>query len=396
MSDLTPANLPIPMPLLPKWDPWILKDGDVYRLFYLSGRTDQEPWWKTSWICEAQSLDMRTWEHLGPVLEPLVDKGWESGRLFAGSAYQESQVSYLFYSAASEQDIAEETIGLAISLDGLQWKRFDRPLLAFDRDNVVVAGYAGRSNWSDHLHWRDPYVVYEPESRRYYLFFCASLTGQARYQGGVGLAVADQLAGPYKLLPPAAGPSIGLGIADSGLADSGTAGSGIALGDGLVEPVSGELPGDEAIQQDHWPFYHLERPQVIFFKGQYHLFFSCFKAFVNPRWLEKIGVDKVTDSTLYWYVSDHITGPFEPSSDLPVVPGSEVTGLYGTTFTHLPNFESWAQMSQAGDGGNAVEMTVLGWYYKDYRLAVEQEFVGCWDDEGLRILAMAEQIKESG
>jgi beta-fructofuranosidase len=26
------------------WDPWILKDGDVYRMFYLKGVEGQTPW----------------------------------------------------------------------------------------------------------------------------------------------------------------------------------------------------------------------------------------------------------------------------------------------------------------------------------------------------------------
>ncbi|NJM99357.1 MAG: beta-fructosidase [Phormidesmis sp. RL_2_1] len=341
------------MPYAPCWDPWILKDKDRYRLFYLSGRTDQEPWWKTSWICEAQSSDMRHWEHLGPILQPLNNQGWESGRLFAGSAYKEADTYYLFYSAACESDISAEAIGLATSTDGLVWQRLAHPLLSLDQPSAN-ARYAGRCNWSDHLHWRDPYVVKDAVTQRYYLFCCASLTGQSRYQGGVGVAIAHHIAGPYQLLPPVAGPGIVTAQPDS---------------EHNVEP-------DDS---DRWPFYHLERPQVIYFQGQYHLFFSCFKEFVNPLWLAQVGADRVSDSTLYWYVSDAITGPFKPTSLLPVVPGSEITGLYGTTFSPLPTLESWQQLSDASD----IEMTVLGWYSKDYRLAVTGEFYGIWNSSKL-------------
>ncbi len=342
--------------LSPCWDPWILKDEEIYRLFYLSGRTDQDPWWKTSWICEAQSSDMLHWKHFGPVLEPLMNEGkaegWESGRLFAGSAYKEEDTYYLFYSAARESDISGEAIGLATSADGLHWQRLSHPLLSFQEnfsdEPSSDLGYAGRCNGSNHLHWRDPYVVKEhvvkeSATGQYYLFFCASLTGKSFYQGGVGVAVASHIAGPYRLLPPVVGPDVDA--------------------------------------TESWPFYHLERPQVIYFQEKYHLFFSCFKEFVNPLWLEKIGSHNVTDSTLYWYISDNITGPFEPADSLSVVPGSEVSGLYGTTFSPLPALD-WQQMSSA----SRVEMTVLGWYSKDYRLAIAREFRAVWTASSLKIV----------
>ncbi|MEL7224883.1 MAG: glycoside hydrolase family 68 protein, partial [Cyanobacteria bacterium J06576_12] len=289
---------------LPRWDPWILPDGDGYLLFYLSGRTDEDPWWKTSWICGGYSQNGKHWHHSGPVIEPLPNQGWESGRIFAGSAYKENDRYYLFYSAASEDDIANEAIGLATSQDGKSWQRALQPLLSW-KDSVNIrssggVGYAGRCNWDNHLHWRDPYVVKSAADEKYYLFFCTSLTGAERYQGGLGIAIADKINGPYQLLPPAAGP----GIASN----------------------------TNSAETELWPFYHLERPQVIFFQGRYHLFFSCFKESINPLWLAEIGENKVSDSTLYWYVSEKITGPFHPANDLPVVPGSESTELYGTTF----------------------------------------------------------------
>jgi hypothetical protein len=366
----------MPNPLsshIPCWDPWILKDRDIYRLFYLSGRTDQEPWWKTSWICEARSSDMRQWQHLGPILQPLNNQGWESGRLFAGSAYKEADTYYLFYSAACESDIATEAIGLATSTDGINWQRLEHPLLSFQPDTSLnfvskapdLGIYAGRDSQSNHLHWRDPYVVKDPLTQQYYLFFCASVMAaaseQSFYQGGVGVAmakpskgIANHIGGPYQLLSPAAGPGITTTDADT------------------------------------WPFHHLERPQIIYFQGQYHLFFSCFKDFVNPRWLSRIGANRVSDSTLYWYVSDSITGPFEPSSPVPVVPGSESTGLYGTTFSPLPLLENWQQIHHASE----VQLAVLGWYAKDFRLAIAREFYGIWNFSGskssLKIVADSE------
>ena len=49
------------------WDPWILKDGDIYRLFYLQGLEGQIPWWTISKICGAISTDMKHWQDLGTI-----------------------------------------------------------------------------------------------------------------------------------------------------------------------------------------------------------------------------------------------------------------------------------------------------------------------------------------
>ncbi|KPQ33908.1 MAG: Glycosyl hydrolases family 43 [Phormidesmis priestleyi Ana] len=397
----------------PQWDPWILKDKDFYRLFYLSGRTDQEPWWKTSWICEARSSDAVHWEHRGPVLQPLDDQGWESGRLFAGSLSKENNTYYLFYSAASAADISGEAIGLATSTDGVSWQRLAQPLLAEKKllldaclpaetptsmPAKIVEGYAGRCNWSKHLHWRDPYVIKATvkgsETQKYYLFFCASLTGKFLYQGGLGLAVAEKIDGPYQLLPPAAGPGISPNFASGTSPDI----SERATSEDLLPMASSISPNspsplassiESPIEKDasaSWPFYHLERPQIIYFQDKYHLFFSCFKEFVNPTWLKTIGAEKVTDSTLYWFVSDSVTGPFEPSSSLPVVPGSEATGLYGTTFSPLPMVDDWTEMSALGKANGEVHLTVLGWYHQDYTLAIAGEFRAIWNASGLKII----------
>lgn len=357
----------------PRWDPWMLWDGERYHLYYLSGQVDQAPWWKISWICGAQSIDGCQWSHLGQVLAPLKNEGWESGRIFAGSTYQNNSAEgskedkyYLFYSAAGKDDIANEAIGLATSADGVNWQRTQQPLLSWkDAVDIVTpmgVGYAGRCNWAGHLHWRDPYVVKVPgekmpEENKYYLYFCTSLTDAERYQGGLGVAIADQLDGPYQLLPPAAGP----GISTTGSTAGSTEGS------------------------DLWPFYHLERPQVVAAWGRYHLFFSCFKESVNPLWLRTVGEDNVSDSTLYWYVADQPTGPFRPVSDLPVVPGSESTGLYGTTF--FPELGDWGPLAQAAASNlDKIEMRVLGWYYQDFRLAIANEFSAVWTQQQLTIV----------
>lgn len=78
------------------WDQWILKDGDVYRMFYLRGTPETIPWWASGKICGAISSDMKHWQDIGTILEPEPANYWESGRMCAGCTYKEDGISHLF------------------------------------------------------------------------------------------------------------------------------------------------------------------------------------------------------------------------------------------------------------------------------------------------------------
>jgi beta-fructofuranosidase len=308
------------------WDPWILKDGDVYRLFYLRGLEGQTPWWTISKLCGAISTDLIHWQDLGTILEPNLANDWESGRISAGCTYKEDGIYYLFYSAGGNEGIhlKNEAIGLATSSDGQHFSRYYNSYLLQPKDED---SWYGRCNWTGHFHWRDPYIFKDVKTGSYYMFICASSQTPGNFQGCIGLAVADKISGPYKLLSPAV-----------------------------------QVPVDTA---DEWPYYHLERPQVIYKGGKYHLFFSCFKMFMNPRWLQKVNSKRVTNSSLYWYVSDTVEGPYQPiNNDNFIVTGSEKTGMYGTNFL---------QVSTAPE-----EWIAYGWYHRLHTLAVSQAFRVDW------------------
>lgn len=311
------------------WDPWLLKDGDLYRMFYLQGLAGQTPWWFVSHIGGAISTDLEHWKDLGTLLEPNLNHPWEAGRVCAGCAYKEDGTYYLFYSAGGTEmpHLKNEGIGLAVSQDGVQFERVsDRPLLIPDETDSWYA----RCNSGGHFHWRDPYVFKDHD--KYYLFICASVRVPGDFQGSVGIAVADRIEGPYKILPPA----IDL--------------SGSALED--------------------WPYYHLERPQVIYRDGKYHLFFSCFKQFFNQKWLKT--KQRVTNSSLYWYISNRVTGPYKPiDPDDFIVKGSEKTGIYGTNFLQLST--------------DPEEFIAYGWYHRLHTLEVSKTFRVKWDSPGTTI-----------
>jgi beta-fructofuranosidase len=76
------------------WDPWLLKDGDLYRLFYLQGVEGQTPWWIASHICGAVSTDLNHWEDLGILITPNPEQPLESGRISAGCALKENDTLY--------------------------------------------------------------------------------------------------------------------------------------------------------------------------------------------------------------------------------------------------------------------------------------------------------------
>ncbi|GAB1538691.1 hypothetical protein NUACC21_13550 [Scytonema sp. NUACC21] len=325
------------------WDPWILKDGDVYRLFYLEGVEGQIPWWTISKISGAISTDLEHWEDLGTILEPEPANDWESGRVCAGCAYKEDGIYYLFYSAGGKEPphLKNEGIGLATSTDGIHFSRYSpHPLLIPENND----SWYGRCNWTGHFHWRDPYIFKDEQTGNYYMFICASSQAPGNFQGCIGLAVADKISGPYKVLAPAV---------------------------------------DVPVDVDNWPFYHLERPQVIYKNGKYNLFFSCFKQYFNPKWLESVKHKRVTTSSLYWYISDNITGPYKPiDNDEYIVKGSEKTGMYGTNFLLISE--------------DPEEYIAYGWYHKLHTLEVHGGYRVNWRNTDYPSLGIKGSLHNDG
>jgi len=318
-----------------KWDPWICKDGDIYRLFYLMAPkpTPETDFWSQGTIYGAISKDLRTWEPTGVMLAPNVENEWESGRMLAGSTYKQDGMYYLFYGASgSGKSLKNERIGLATSTDGVNWQRASNDYF-FSEDEW--SQWYGRQIDSGHFHWRDPYIVRDPHSGKYCMFITAHLRHDtsSRYQGCIALATADEFTGPYALQPPVAGPKI----------------SGI----------------------EHWPFTEMERPQVIYRHGKYHLFCSCWLWNLNPEWLKQVRGDRLRESSLYWFVADRITGPYQPVSDFPVVPGSKETGMYATNFL---------------DPADPGESIAFGWNHRIYTLEVFSRFDVSFDRDSIQIV----------
>jgi beta-fructofuranosidase len=296
--------------------------------------TPEIDFWSQGTIYGAVSKDLQDWETTGVVLSPNLENEWESGRIMAGSTYQKDGIYYLFYSASGGGELLKnERIGLAISIDGLNWQRSSSDYF-FSEDEW--SQWYGRQIDTGRFHWRDPYIVQDHVSGKYCMFITAHLKHDSLslYQGCVALATADEFAGPYTLQPPVAGPKI----------------SGI----------------------DNWPFIEMERPQVIYRHGKYHLFFSCWLWNLNPRWMKQVRGYRLRESSLYWFVADHITGPYQPASNFPVVPGSTQTGMYATNF--LAN-------SKDRD-----EYYAFGWNHRIFTLQTSRLFKVQFEDDFMKIV----------
>ena len=119
---------------------------------------------------------------------------------------------------------------------------------------------------------------------------------------------------------------------------------------------------------EDWPYYHLERPQVIYKNGKYYLFYSYFKMLMNPKWLQKVKHKRVTNSSLHCYISDRIDGAYEPiNQDDLIVKWSEKTGMYGTNFLKTST--------------EPEEFIAYGWYHRLHALAISPTFRVIWKNK---------------
>ncbi|NEQ24715.1 MAG: hypothetical protein F6K28_37535, partial [Microcoleus sp. SIO2G3] len=99
--------------------------------------------------------------------------------------------------------------------------------------------------------------------------------------------------------------------------------------------------------------------------------FSCFRIYLNPVWLGQVNSRRITNSTLYWYVSDAVTGPYRsifadesPGGGVAIVPGSDRVGMYGMNF--LPTND------------RLDEFIAYGWYHRLHTLGVSPALRASW------------------
>lgn len=292
------------------WDAMVCRSGDRLWLHYLTGPGDADPFYAVGEWHGAYSDDGgQRWQAIGPITQPWG--GWAGGRILAGCVREVAGRFYQFYGGSPPRPRwNHEQIGLAWSVDGTTWERSPEPFWASAAEQAQFDRFYKREPHAAMIkqigeafcHRRDPFVLHDPRSNRYYLYFTAALQSTHDYfHGGLGLATATAIEGPYELQAPAAAP--------------------ICTAASATEPAASA-------------FYELERPQVLQQDGRYHLFFGCWHHNLHPDWRDRYQ-PPASSSTIYWLTATDPAGPFLPTSDRPWVLGSDRTGLYGVQWVEL-------------------------------------------------------------
>lgn len=254
-------------------DPWLLWDGHVYRLYYLAGLWD-EP---SRSIHTAHSTDLITWHYDGTIItapDATISFGGGTTRII-------NNLYHLYYSVRQQTDAGDrETIALATSPDSLTWEIINRDAIALDPQH-----YAPQ-------HWQNPNFFVDPKTNKTYFFLGASAAscGDSDYRGCVAMAVGDRNSTSLTTLPP----------------------------------VLLQLAGKDGSSA----FGRIDRPQITLANHQYYLTFSCPNDRLHPDWRSRLVPRRLSESSMFCYVSDSITGPYRPfPEDEPFVWGSERTRL---------------------------------------------------------------------
>lgn len=279
-----------------------LKEGDtVYRLFHLDAPKTDDPEARhdKAQVRQAVSTDMKNWKDVDYALKSGPEGSWDDGPVWTGNVYKNDKGEYLFfYTGRNHRDGQMQRIGLAKSKDGVQWDRSDKPLLEPDGRY-----YETTEDSPIYKAWRDPCVVKDEQSGKYLMYFTAKTKeGDEKYKGCIGVAVADNLEGPYESLPPVLAPG---------------------------------------------KFAQMEVPQIIQRNDKVYLFFGSMEKDYSPDWAKETGG---AQSGLHCYVGDSLTGPFEPLNGDGIVTGSK-DNLYTVKLVDDPQRPG--------------EFVAYGWYMED-------------------------------
>ncbi|MFB6286145.1 MAG: glycosyl hydrolase family 32 [Candidatus Bipolaricaulia bacterium] len=184
------------------WDFWLLRNDELYHLFYLRAPRDVEPEQRhfVARVGHATSRDLVNWRDEGVVLEPGPTGAWDEAAIWTGSVIAHGDQFHMLYTAI-QLDGANviQRIGLASSNDLHRWhKHPDNPVLEAD-----PRWYELEDESSHHERaWRDPYVVYRPTEDLFYAAITARQnSGPQDGRGCIALARSTDLR-EWEVRPP--------------------------------------------------------------------------------------------------------------------------------------------------------------------------------------------------
>ena len=259
------------------WDSWLIKDNNKFHIFYLQAAPSKDPKERhDSYITigHAVSDDLTHWKELPVALRPGESDSWDNLALWTGSVIKKDGKYFIFYTGRNKNADKKwiQKIGLAISYDLIKWdKSKNNPILEAQKYYYI-------DNQKNKLGkigaWRDPFVLQDPKSHKYYMTISAREKNKGReYNGCVAIAESNNLV-DWKILPPIFSPGI---------------------------------------------YDEIETTQVIFHKGFCYLFFSTHASNYEPEFAEING----SFGGLHCYYSKNLLGGYKPVNNNGVVLGNE-------------------------------------------------------------------------
>lgn len=169
------------------WDFWFAEDGDDVHVFFLHAPRDVgHPDLRHSHarIGHAVSRDLRSWEVLPTALRPGPTGAFDDLATWTGSVVLVDGRWHMFYTGISTREQgAVQRIGLATSDDLVGWQRQGVLVEADPRWYEKL----GRDHHEEA--WRDPWVFWDEDSRRFHMLVCARANhGPADGRGVIGHA----------------------------------------------------------------------------------------------------------------------------------------------------------------------------------------------------------------
>lgn len=189
------------------WDFWLIFEAPDYHLFHLQAPrsiSDPELRHNLATIGHAVSSDLRDWRDKGEVLGPGASGEWDDLSVWTGSVIKKGELYLMLYTGRcrAEQGTIQR-IGLARSEDLYHWEKFrGNPLIEAD------ARYYEKHGASDYYweSWRDPYLFYDPDKRRYCAFITARVNhGELDERGCIAAAGSEDMI-HWEILPPVCSP----------------------------------------------------------------------------------------------------------------------------------------------------------------------------------------------
>ena len=182
------------------WDFWTVRNEEdgLWHIFFLQAdKSLINPdlrHWNVS-VGHATSKDLKNWNHLGTCFKPAKSEAWDDKTTWTGSVVKDDNgLWHLFYTGTSEKENGlKQRVGHATSTDLHSWERMGDGL-CLDLDDDRYESEHDVENWHDRA-MRDPWVMRDPDSDDWLMFFTARVPGiaEANAGGAVGLARSKDL-----------------------------------------------------------------------------------------------------------------------------------------------------------------------------------------------------------